>query len=319
MRQAACTLAALWLGLLGGCERSPAPAASQPAEPASDRSGLHDWVLRPAGAAEEQRVPCPRLLSAAPNVTEICCALGLADCLVGRTRYCTYPPAIEAVPSIGALNDLNVEALLQLRPEMIVVSGTSRAVSDRLSRLGLRFESVPDDSLADLFTAIERIGVLTGRTATARRLRDALQADLDTVARRFAGGPTARVLILTGPLPDPPMQVDAAGPGSFYEDLLRCAGHRNVAESAGRPWTPLSLEFVLRADPDVIVELAPDRSVRPAGDNDARRVWAKVGPLRAVQQQRVHVLVGPQYFVLGPRIAYTFEALCETIRGEHHE
>ena len=101
------------LAVVAGCERA-APQASQPAavaRTASQSSGLRDWVREPPVVEDEADVPALRVLSAAPNVTEICCALGLADRLVGRTRYCTYPPEIEKVRSIGALNDLNVETL----------------------------------------------------------------------------------------------------------------------------------------------------------------------------------------------------------------
>jgi ABC-type Fe3+-hydroxamate transport system substrate-binding protein len=108
-----------------------------------------------------------------------------------------------------------------------------------------------------------------------------------------------------------------AGPGSFYDDLLTRAGHRNVAETAGRPFAPLSLEFIVQADPDVIIELVAEAQLRPDGDAEARHVWAQLGPLTAVRQERVHVLRGHQHLILGPRVAHTFEALCRIIAGQH--
>lgn len=323
------THALLALLVLFGCDRS-APPTSGPVpdvaptregrvgvSPANLDAGLRDWVLNPIVSESERDATCPRLLSAAPNVTEICCALGLTEHLIGRTRYCTYPPHVRDVQSIGDLYNLNVEVLLGLRPELILVSGKSRAITDRLAALNLRFESLPDTTLDDLFDAIERVGVLTNRRETARCLVAGVRADFESVAARFADAPRARVLLLTGPLPDPPMQADAAGPGSFYDHLLRRAGHANVAKPSGRPFCRLSLEFILQADPDVIVELAPDQKSRPAGDADARHVWAKIGPLKAVAQRRVHVLVGEQHFILGPRFAQTFEALCRIISDQH--
>lgn len=284
---------------------------------ATTASILRDYVTDPELAAEEADKGCQRILSAAPNVTEICCALGLSRCLVGRTRYCTYPPAVAGVTSIGALNDLNVETLLGLAPDMVLVSGTSRAIADRIARLGVRFETVPDVSLNDLYEGIRRVGELSGRTQTADGLIAAVRADLATVAARFAGGPSERVLIATAPLRDPPGPVDAAGPSSFYDDLLGLGGYANALPPGTRPFSSVTLEAVLRADPDVIVELVPDVAARPLGDADALRIWARVGDLKAVAAGRVYTLVGPQHFVLGPRIAQTFEALCELIhRGE---
>ncbi len=324
--------------LFTSCARAPTPPDTQPAPPpatqpvgvpatqsvnppatATAASALRDWVVDPPVADAERDAPCPRLLSAAPNVTEICCALGLRDRLVGRTRYCTYPPAVQSVPSIGALNDLNVEALLDLKPELILISGHSRAIADRLSRLELRYESVPDVTVEDLFAAIRRIGELTARPETARQLADGVRGDLAAVVSRYAPRPKARVLLLTDPLPDPPAQADVAGPGSFYDDLLRLAGHTNVAAPLGQPFGRLSLEFLLQADPDVIIEIVPSPASRPAGDADALRVWGTVGPLKAVAARRVYVLAGPQYTLLGPRIAQTLDAMCRAIAGDAHD
>lgn len=305
-----------------GCDRAAAPSSTQPTTAGAPRASAdtsRGWVLHPQVVQSEQEVECLRLLSSAPSVTEICCALGLADCLVGRTRYCAYPPAVQAVPSIGALNDLNVEVLLELKPQLVLVSGRSRAITDKLKRLGLRYETLPDVTLEDLFIAIDRVGALTGRSQTARRLTTGLRADLASTAARFADVPPARVLLLIATMPDPPTQVFAAGPGSFYDDLLRLGGHENAAAPSGRPFPPIGLEFVLDADPDVIIELAPDRKSRPGGDVDARRIWSKIGPLKAVRAQRVHVLVGPEHFLLGPRVTQTFAALCETIAGNDHD
>jgi iron complex transport system substrate-binding protein len=252
-------------------------------------------------------------------VTEICCALGLRSALVGRTRYCDYPPGIEQVPSIGALNDVNVEALLALRPDLILASGTSRVQIERFALLDLRVEAIPDAELIDLFAGIREIGKLVGRVQTAELLCAGIEADLAVVNEHYAGTPAARVLLLTGTLSDPPRPPFVAGPGSFYDDLLRLAGHTNVVEGQQAAFGPLSLEFIVRADPDVIVEIDPDGKQRPGGSADARRVWGKLGALKAVSSGRIRVLTGSQHYLLGPRIALTYDALCRAIAGESDE
>ncbi len=310
---------------VAGCERTPAPSDSagdeEVAAGAASRPALqlHDWVRYPVVDEVERDSVSLRIVSAAPNATEICCALGLRAALVGRTRYCTYPPGIEAVPSIGALNDVNVEVLLGLRPDLILVSGTSRMQTERFAALDWRFESVPDAGLSDLFAAIRRVGELTRRKRTAERLCDGIRSDLEAVTRRFADVAPARVLLLTGTLSDPPRPPYVAGPGSFYDDLLKLAGHANVVAGERAAFAPLSLEFTVRADPNVIIELDPDGHGRPHGDADALRVWEKLGALHAVTNRRVHVLTGPEHYLLGPRIALTYDALCRAIAGDDHD
>jgi len=304
---------------LAGCERKPTAKPTLAKPVARFVSSLPDYVLEPIVNEAECELPNLRIVSAAPSVTEICSALGLRETLVGRTRYCDYPPGIEAVSSIGALIDVNVEVLLALRPDLILVSGQSRSQIDRLKPLDLRIETVPDAKLDDLFAAIARIGELTSRPRTAAALCESIRGDLARVAEQFADAPRRRVLLLTGTLNDPPRPPYVAGPGSFYDVLLKRAGHENVVPGEQGAFAPLSLEFIIRADPEIVVELDPDGTQRPHGDADALATWSKIGALRAVGQERVHVLTGNQHYLLGPRIARTFEAICRAIAGNTDE
>jgi len=310
--------------LLFGCGRPDAtgPAETKPARTASRPSSdlkLRNWVLEPPVADSERATRPLRVVCAAPSATEICCALGWRDGVVGRTRYCRYPPGIEAVTAIGAADDTNTEALRALHPDLVLVAGTSRVITDRLERLGLRFASLPDQSLADIFTAIERVGAATGRPETAARLCAGLRAELEQVRRRYAGVPAARVLLLLGVLSEPPTAPFTAGPGSFHDDLLRLAGHQNVADVGARAYGPMSLEMIVRSDPDVIIELDADGRGRPGGDAEARRAWSQFRALRAVANRRVYALKGQHHHVPGPRIALSFAELCGAIAGERDE
>lgn len=266
--------------------------------------------------AEVQPRTALRIIAASPAVAEICCALGLREQLVGRSSYCTWPPAIESVPSIGGLVDLNTESLLALRPTLVLLSGNSQAQRDRLDPLGLHVESVPDTSLEDIFTAIERIGELTSRGPQASRLAERIRGELSEIDQRVGQARRQRVLIVLGPLADPPQPPITAGPASFLDDLLRRTGIANIARDAPRPYAPISLEAIVNADPDVIIELDADGTRRPGGDADALRAWSHLGQLRAVRNCRVHVLTGRVYFIPGPRVARVYGDLVSALRDE---
>ncbi|RMF72023.1 MAG: hypothetical protein D6744_17240 [Planctomycetota bacterium] len=311
-----------------GCEPAapPAPpAAEKPTDrpppagaPASQRAPLKltDWVLHPYVAAGEENTAPLRIVSGAPNVTEMICALGGRESLVGRTRYCEYPPGIDSVPSIGALVDVNVEALLALKPDAIIIPGESRAQVEALGPLGFELKSVPDTTLEDLFRAIRRVGEVLGRRRSSKQLCERIAAELEAVDRRFAGSPSRRVLIVIGTLADPPAPPFVAGPKSFYDDLLRRAGHTNAAPPTNKEFAALSLEYILSSNPDVIIELDAEGRARPRGDEDARAAWARLGALAAVENRRVHVLTGRRNLLLGPRIAFVYADLCRAINGE---
>lgn len=245
-------------------------------------------------------------------ITEVCFALGVGDCVVGRTRYCVYPPQASRIPSIGSLTDANVELLLSLRPDLILLSGTSRDQTDRFRALDLRFESLPDAALEDVFAAIRRVGELVGRPRTAAGLAERIREELHAAARSFPSARPQRVLLLTGTLHEPPQPPYVAGPGSFYDDLIALGGHENVVTTRSA-FAPLSLEAILEADPDVIIELDADGTARPQGDASALRAWSAFDALSAERAGRVRVLSGPEHFLPGPRIVFVARALWRAI------
>jgi iron complex transport system substrate-binding protein len=297
--------------VLPACDRQ---TSAPPPSPAPRGLDLPDYTLTARPVPPDAPGP-HRVIAAAPSVTELLYALGLGERLVGRTRYCLHPPAVQAVPSFGALIDANIETLVALEPDLILLSGTSRQLAEQFTRLNLPHEALPDDTLDDLFAAIRRTGELFDLPERAAELVERIDADLQTVAATYADTPPATVLLLIGTLSDPPAPPFIAGPGSFYDDLLKRLGHRNAVSDGGL-FAPLSLETITGLDPDVIIELDSDGSARPNGDADARAAWARVGQLSAVRNGRVHVLAGRQHYLLGPRIAQTAAALAEAIAGD---
>lgn len=306
---------ALMLTIVVGCERAPSstnqtgetapsrePVTEVHADPNLEVSVLSDLTASPVIDAAERDTPAPRIVSTAPNITEILCAMGLSDAIVGRTRYCTHPPRVLAIPSIGALLDLNVERLVALKPDLILLSGESTAQAERLRPLGISFETVPDYSLDDLRAAIRKIGELTHRPRSAEKLIKGIDAQLADLTKTFANMPQKRVLIVTGVLSDPPQPPYVAGPGSFYDDLLKLANVENVAPDGHGAFAPLALETIVRLDPDVIIELDPDGSGRPGGDAEAVRVWGQLPGLSAPKRSGVRVLTGSYLYLLGPRV-----------------
>lgn len=319
----------LVLGAWPGCSRPQAAGDSSRGSDKPASSQLHgsapvltDWVRHPPVSVDEEGAGPRRIVSISPATTEWCCALGLRDRIVGRSRYCDYPPGIEAVPVLGSATDLSTEVLLSLKPDRVLMSGTTHLQRQRLESLKVPFVATADGDLEDILEAPRVLGEACARPKTAAAIEFGIRDDLARVTRWFRaqGVPSARVLLVVQTLHDPPTAPTVAGPGSFYDDLLRMSGCDNAVGSDGREFGPWSLEAIVRDDPDVIIELDPDGRSRPAGDADARAAWAKIGSLKAVRTGRVHVLTGNRHYLPGPRIAFTYLALCEAIaRGDVRE
>lgn len=264
-----------------------------------------DYVADPAVAAgEEQRGP-RRIISLAPSVTETLCALGLADRLVGRTQFCTYPPSVASVPVIGGLTDANLEMIRALDPDLVVTTHNSTGVNRNLDTLGLRHTSLPHETLEDVFAAIERAGAICDRPETAHQLCMTIRADLVRVAgeARRLSLRRLRVLMVTDRLRVPPGAMWVAGTGSFLDDLLAMSGHDNAAGTLLQAsHGEIPLERLVLLDPDVIVTF-PRQLPGEEELLEAYRSWWKVGSLQAIREQRVRPVGGAEWLSAGPRIA----------------
>ncbi len=259
-------------------------------------AGCSEPPAQPPDSAVPQRI-----VAGSPAAVEICCALGLRERLVGRSAFASFPPGIETVASVGGLTDANPEQLVRLKPDLILISGTSQMHQERFGRLGLRLESLPDGGLEDIFTAIHQVGQIVQRQRQAGEVVAGLRSALDAVDQQVPPGSGRRVLLVLQPLANPPEPPTVLGPGSYGHDLLLRAGYRPAMPALTGAYSDPSLEAIARSDPEIIIELVPGSQ---AADPDERAAhWRLLGDLAAVRAGRVLQLADPKYFVPGPRVA----------------
>jgi len=277
------------------------PAASRPVV---DLPTVRDYVIEPMVAPGEENAGPRRIISLAPSITELVCALGMRDRLVGRTRHCTWPPDISNVQTVGVLSESNYGLMKLLDPDLVLATRNSGDTLANLTRLGFRCEALPHEGLPELYSAIEKLGALCDRPKTARMLVTAIQADIERLqaAARASAHQPRRVLVLFGELPVPPQAVFVAGPGLFLDALVQYAGHTNAArELLQSSQGEIPLEVLRILDPEIILEFRD-----PVDSNamaDAYAAWSRVGDLQAIRLRRVRSVGGPEWLSAGPRIA----------------
>ncbi len=254
--------------------------------------------------APPSAIEARRVVSLAPSVTESLFAIGAGDRVVGRSRYCDWPPEASRLPTVGGLEP-DFEAILQLQPDLVVgtPSGESSRLAEQLSTRGIATWFPVSESLASIDELLRGLGDRTGHSREARRLVAELDAREQTIQRAVAAEPAPRVLMVVGTGP-----VVAAGPRSFADELLRRAGAVNVVD-AGPPWPALGFEHIVELDPDVII----DSSGGADGVAHVTREAAGWSGLRAVRDGRVFVLDDERVVRPGPRIAEGLALLARSL------
>lgn len=260
-----------------------------------------------AGRTVRLRHPARRVVSLLPAATETLWALGAGNRLVGRTDFDTEPH-LAHLPSVGGGLDPSLEALVALRPELVIAWETAGGapLRHRLEALGIPVFAVQTQDTAAVFANVERLGHLTGRDRAADSLAARIRAGLDSVRASVAGLPRPSVLYVVGT--DPAM---TAGPRTFVTQLIGVAGGSTIFPDLEQDWPQLSLEEIVRRQPEVvIVPVEEETDTAAALSRLDAPGWRE---LRAVRCGGVRVVDETLLHRPGPRIAESARVLRRAI------
>ncbi len=278
----------LLIGISGGCGSRRAP-----------RDGADSRILRD-DLGREVRIPdrVRRIVTLAPNLTEIICALGAEHDLVGVTTYCDYPPSVTRIPRVGDMIAPSIETIVGLSPDIVFVSveGNTRDAHDQMSRLGVRtFVSNPH-TFDGILKTLRDAGVILHREARAAHIVDSLEEIRRAVtdrARSLPVGEAPSVLLIVSLDP-----LIVAGRGSFIDEMMTLAGARNAGAAAVGRYPVVGREEVLRENPDCIL-ISNDVAVDAAGVLDRFPEWNR---LRAARTRNIRVIDADVFLRPGPRV-----------------
>ena len=256
--------------------------------------------------AVEHRFDTPpqRVVTLLPSLTEAVCAVGACDRLVGTDRYSNWPARVVALPKLGGLDDAVVERIVALRPDVVLAASSTRALA-RLESLGLKVLRFDSDRHEQVRATLQRIGQLFGAEQAAQSAWQAVEADIAAAAAQVPQALRGRrVYFETDATPY------AAGEASFVGQTLQRLHLRNIAPAALGAFPRLSPEFVVQAQPEVILAAR-----RNAVQMVSRPGWGRLPALRSGQvcafDEATHeLLIRP-----GPRMGEAARAMAACLAG----
>lgn len=251
-----------------------------------------------------------RIVALAPSITECLFALGLDQEVVGVTEHTNFPPQAASRPKVGSYVQLQLEAIVALRPDVILATrdGNPREQIRRLEELGLTVFVVDPRSLEGLFGTLRTLGELLGRRDRAESLVSEMRGRIERIERLMDARPRPRVLLQVGAQP-----LVVAGAGTLQDHLIELAGGQNVASSQGQAYPVLSLERIITLRPDVILISS---MADPRRAEEERERWGRWKQIPAVEEGRIHVLDGDLVDRPSPRVIQGLEEMVRLIHPE---
>jgi iron complex transport system substrate-binding protein len=260
-----------------------------------------------------------RIVSTAPSITETLFALGIGDRVVGVSQFCNFPPEVQKLPKVGSYIKPDAEAIARLAPDLVVLERSSSELTERLNALHIAFIEVPHNTLEDIFTEIQLIGKAAGVPDRSASLTAQIQGSLDAIQSKAKAMPSPRVLVIVDRQQGTLNNLIAVGPDNYVNQILEIAGGTNVLAKPGLPQYPhISLETVLRENPDVIIDLSSTQeteAARRASRAATLALWSQYRDLRAAKNGHVYAGTTDSLVVPGPRTPIATQRLFDFVHG----
>ncbi|MEG1912799.1 MAG: helical backbone metal receptor [Cloacibacillus sp.] len=271
-----------------------------------------------------------RIISVTPVGTEILFALGQGNNIAGVTSFCDYPPEALKKPKIGGYSDINFEALIAQRADLIVLQDMHRQYIPDLKKLKIPYFVVKQENISDIYQAVEGLGKVCGASKKAERLVAGMKKEIAAISKKVNGRPRPGVLLcvsreLSGNVIP---TFYAAGTKNFYNEVISLAGGENVMQrtTSSASYPKISQEGLALIDPEVIVDLVGEAKYYHSADKiDLNKVfkekylkdqWKSGAKVKAVRDGRIYIMDGTVFLRPGPRLPFVVKAFAKALHPE---
>lgn len=254
--------------------------------------------------------PPKRIVSLAPNITEILFGLGLDEEIVGVSIHCNFPEKAKNKVRVGSYISLDFEKITFLRPDLVIATGAgnTREMVDRLGKLGFPTYVIFPKNFTDILKSVDHLGQVVGREKEAMEVIQVMKQRSQRVIELTQGLSRPKVFLQIGEAP-----LVTVGKGSFADDLLHLAGGENVAGKEKEMYPRLGMEEILKRSPEVILV----SSMNPKGDyQSVLREWSRWKVIPAVKNGRVHLIDSDLIDRPSPRIIDGLEEIARILHPE---
>ena len=253
-----------------------------------------------------------RIVSLAPNITEILFELGLGEKIIAVTSDSDYPAEAAAKKKVGTFWQPNIESVIAAKPDLVIALWfeQQKAVVESLQRLGYQVLSLGIEKIEELSTAIRKIGDATGCQQSANELVERVENRLDELQLKLGSIEKARTLWVVQVEP-----LRVAGRSTFVNELIEMAGGENAIGSTKQQYPLIGTEELITCGAEVIIQSAMGTS-KISEQQAAEVFWGKRPNLTAVKNDRIYVVDSDMVLRLGPRLPDGVEMIARCLHPD---
>ncbi len=241
-----------------------------------------------------------RIISMAPNITEILFTLGLQDRIVAVSDFCTFPDEALEKESIGGLFNPNLEKITALKPDLILATESYQNLAEKLGKGDLKIVLLPEKTVDDIYFVIDSIGVLTNTSDKATSLVKSIKDSLEFYKAKPDQNRPSAILVL-GRDAGTTRNIGISGPGAFINELWVWSGGNNAFPEIATSFVQVNREDLLTVDPEIIIEFKPNKNWSLEQENLNKTEWNNL-KISAVKNSNIFIIQGEKFLIPGPRM-----------------
>lgn len=260
-----------------------------------------------------------RVVSLAPNITEILYRIDAGDRLVGRTEFCLYPPAARKIPTVGGYLNVDYEKIVSLKPELVLLLPNPE-MERKLQMLNLRIFTVSNETIEEILQSITAIGRILNKTDKAREVVEGIQDTLTWIKEHQISRERISTLIVIGREPGSLRGLYVAGKNTYLSELVELCGGKNAFGDVPLRYFEVSREDLLTRNPELILEFRiidnpnPEQTIA-----DLTRDWQALSQLRAVATSHIYIFSERAFLIPGPRVSEAAWKLFQLFQQVGHD
>lgn len=251
-----------------------------------------------------------RIISLAPNITEMIYFLGLGDRLVGVTRFSTFPIEAQSKPKVGIYTNINIEKVISLNPDLVIgtMDGNRREDVEMLEEVDIPVYVINPRTVGQVLDTLERLGEICGVTDRSERLVLSLRERVLRVGRAVRNREKPLVLLVINVRP-----LMSVNGNTIHHNIIQLAGGRNMTGDQPITYPKLNIEEVIRKGPDVIIISSMERGEE---FEKAKQEWFRWSTVPAVSKGKVYLIDSDLIDRPAPRIVGGLEEMARLLHPE---
>lgn len=257
-----------------------------------------------------------RIISLAPNVTEIIFALGKGGGVAGRSDFCLFPLEALSIPSVGNNFTVGFERILKMQPGLLLNQGENPRLKQFCSTHGIRYLGVNMDSISSILKGIETIGKALQAEEKAKNLISYIKSELKMTQTLTVNRIKKSVLVIINRRAESLSGIFTIGKRSFLSELIYISGGSNVFQDISLNYSEVSIENVIRRNPDIIIEISVNEKFTPEKEQIRLKQWSAHPSINAVRNKRIYFISDDYVLVPGPRIDKIAKLFSHLIHGQ---